>query len=93
MIPQEIKIKDPTNVKDGADYFITRHGGWYRPKAQGYTDDIAKAGIFPGIEARQHLGAEGVRVVPLELMRAEIGKEIQDLLARVGYLSEIITRS
>lgn len=71
-------------VKDDALYLITRHGGWFRPHAQGYTMDVADAGIFPGREARGYLDVEGLSLVPVEDMRHRLELEMRELQRKMN---------
>jgi hypothetical protein len=77
-------------VKDDVQYFIKRDGAWFRPEAHGYTGDIAEAGIFPGSDARGFLSAEGVVLVPIQVMKASIRKQVREHLAKATRLAEII---
>lgn len=79
-------------VRDDEDYFIRRHGGWFRPNAQGYTCDIAEAGLFPGVEARKYLDVDGLVVVPLASARDFIWRQSRDAVARAAKLSSLATR-
>lgn len=63
-------------VADGEEYLISRHGGWFRPNAQGYCTTVAEAGIYDTATARSYLCVEGLSVVPLSKMRAQIEAEI-----------------
>lgn len=84
------EIKKPERVKDGLHY-LRRHGGWFRPEAAGYTDDIAQAGVYTADVARNYMQAEGVTAVPVSSMRGAIWKEMQECLARAAKLSELAT--
>lgn len=77
-------------VKDDVLYFIKRDGAWFRPEAHGYTGDIAEAGIFPGSDARGYLSAEGVALVPVQTMKANIRKQVREHLAKATRLAEIM---
>lgn len=55
--------KEATFTPEPDSYFIWsfEHGAYWRPKAQGYTDDIQQAGIWPLGEAMRqtnHCGPE-----------------------------------
>lgn len=77
-------------VKDEVQYFIKRDGAWFRPEAHGYTADIAEAGIFSGSDARGYLSAEGVVLVPIQTMKANIRRQVREHLAKATRLTEII---
>ena len=75
-------------VKDGELYFIRRHGGYFRPGAHGYCQDVAGAGLFTAEKARAYLDVNGLSVVPLKAMRetligqaAELAKSMEALRA------------
>lgn len=61
-------------VKDEEKYLIMRHGGWFRPEAHGYTNDLSEAGVFMGHDARGYLQTEGVSLHSLREMRREVYK-------------------
>lgn len=83
------EIKKPEKVKDGDMYFVRRHGGWFRPGAHGYTNDIASAGEFTADQARGYMQAEGVTVVSIYGARKEIFKEMQETFARASKLASL----
>lgn len=73
-------------VVDGQRYFIRRHGGWFRPHANGYTMEIARAGTYTAREARHYLrSVEDIEIVPVAsahpLIRAQIAAKIAELAA------------
>lgn len=86
------QIKKASGVKDGREYFLRRHGGWFRPKAQGYTDDIALAGTFSAEDTRGYMNAEGVTAVHVQTMKGEIWKQVGDAIARAASLSTLHQR-
>lgn len=59
-------------VKDDEFYFICRHRGYFRPGAHGYTDRIARAGLFSAEKARSYLDVEGVSLIPLSSATDEL---------------------
>lgn len=63
-------------IKDGRSYLISRHGGWFRPGAQGYTRELAHAGIFTATEARDYIDIDGLSVMPLSAMAGALDAEI-----------------
>src|SRR6185312_6918413 len=58
-----------SKVVDGELYFISRHGGYFRPHAQGYTSILAHASLFTAPVARAYLDVEGLSVIPLSSVR------------------------
>ena len=77
-------------VKDGDLYLIRRGGYWFRPKAQGYTDDLADAGMFLGKDARGYLSAEGVSLTPLSSMKAILRQTVGEAEARTKRLADML---
>lgn len=52
---QELNSWIDVNLFDGGKFVgIMKHGLWYRPNAQGYTDDFMEAGRFTREEAKKH---------------------------------------
>lgn len=86
-----VEHKSPSRVKKG-EFFIRRHGGWFRPGAHGYTDDIAQAGTFSAEDARSYMQAEGVTAVPVKSMRGEIWRQVGEAIARAAHLSALHQR-
>jgi hypothetical protein len=86
------QIKRASGVKDGREYFLRRHGGWFRPAAHGYTDDISHAGLFSALDARGYMQAEGVTAVRADLMKLEILHEMDSAIARASNLSVMFQR-
>lgn len=70
-------------IKDGP-YLISRHGGWFRPDAQGYTNSLSEAGIFTADEARRYIDVDGLSVVPAGHVITGIDWEIADLEKRLA---------
>ncbi len=86
-----ITVKQPSKVKVGAWYFIRRNGGWYRPKAQGYTDDFAQAGMFSGEDARKYMtGVEGVTAHPIKPMLPLLNSVMRERIGQLAALATII---
>lgn len=81
-------ILKPSQLEPGM-HFLRRNGGWFRPKAQGYTDDIAQAGIFTTAEVMDYMKAEGVTAVPVASMKQDIWKQVRESLERAAKLSEL----
>lgn len=71
-------------VVDGEMYLISRHGGWFRPNAQGYCTAVAEAGIYDAATARSYLCVEGLSVVPLSKMRTQIEAEIAEMERKIA---------
>ncbi|MBR9970838.1 hypothetical protein [Magnetospirillum sulfuroxidans] len=71
-------------VVDGEMYLISRHGGWFRPNAQGYCTTFAEAGIYDAETARSYLCVEGLSVVPVSSARDEINDEIAALERKIA---------
>lgn len=78
-------------VKDGEPYLLRRHGAWFRPKAEGYTTEIAAAGIFDAA-ARSYLDAEGLSAVPLKAMAPAILAELLRSKERTVLLENLLSR-
>lgn len=58
-------------------HFIRRGGGWFRPKAQGYTLRIAEAGMFSGDEARAYKAdVSDISIHPLASVRTDLADAI-----------------
>lgn len=87
------QIKRISGVKEGREYFLRRHGGWFRPMAHGYTDDVAHAGTYTAEEARGYMSAEGVTAVWVRSMKPEIMKQLDDAIVRASKLSDMYQRS
>lgn len=73
-------------VKDGETYLIRRHGGWFRPNAQGYCTSFGEAGVFDAATARSYLEVEGLSVVPLSEVRDCIHSEMAQLDRQMAQL-------
>lgn len=71
-------------VKDDAVYLISRNGGWFRPHAQGYTGEVADAGLFLGSDARGYLGVEGVSLTPIEDVKKRMMAELDALNGKIA---------
>jgi len=76
-------------VNENGEYFIKREGAWFRPGAHGYTMELADAGVFAGKDASGYLTAEGVSLVPVEMMVSRGRKELRDLVGKAARLSGI----
>lgn len=59
---------------------------WFRPGAHGYTGDLADAGMFRGDDAKGYLSAEGVFLVPLKSMKADLSSALELAEARTKRL-------
>lgn len=81
-----LHVTDATQVDPSAPYLIWRHGAFFRPNARGYTTDFSAAGIYSGVEARRYLDVEGLTVVPVESMKADVEAEIASLDERASRL-------
>lgn len=77
-------------VQDGEQYFIKREGAWFRPGAHGYTMELSEAGLFAGKTAKHFLSAEGVSLVPVQLMMVRIRKQVGEHLGAAARLSEMM---
>ena len=63
-------------------HFIRRRGGWFRPKAQGYTTRIVEAGLFSGDEARAYQrDVEGISIYRMTAVRADLADAIVEARA------------
>ena len=71
-------------------YMIKRHGLYFRPGARGYTSDIAYAGTYDHNEAAAYLDVEGLSIIPVTTLVAEIRREIAGHEARAYALKEIL---
>lgn len=72
-------------------YLIQRRGVWYRPRAHGYTTDIAEAGRFTHAQAERHYAqAEGVVILPVTSQADKIADRRAALLDKVGRLEELL---
>lgn len=69
-------------------YFLRRNGGWFRPKAEGYTTDLAQAGLFTESQTRSYADCEGVEVIKAETIR----NDIEDAAAFMGGLGVLCPR-
>lgn len=88
--PQFITVKRATKVKDDALYFVMKGGGYYRPKAEGYANDFADAGVWLGKDAKKYLQAEGVTLHPVKPMRQVIDLEMRHHVRRAYILSHLL---
>lgn len=59
---------------------------FYRPQAQGYTNEIACAGTFVESFAKEHAKLEGVTIHPINACWEEINGELANHEARVSHL-------
>lgn len=71
-------------VDPKALYLIRRNGVLFRPNAQGYTQNLADAGVWHGNEARKYLDAEGVDLIPLTSVRDRIVFEMATTVSAAG---------
>lgn len=86
-----VTVKQPSKVKDSGWYFLRRKGGWYRAKAQGYTDDYAQAGMFSGEDARAHMkGCDGVTAHPIKPMLPLLNSVMRERIGHLAKLAAII---
>lgn len=69
-------------ITDGK-YFISRHGGWFRPGGHGYTRHLSEAGIFTAEEARSYIDVEDLHVVRANSIVTGLDWEIADLESRL----------
>lgn len=81
-------ITNPMKIRP-EHHFLMRDGGWFRPKAGGYTRDIGEAGIFTAAEVLDFLKAEGVKAVPVRTMKDDIWKQAQESLAKSAHLFDL----
>ncbi|KAA1057205.1 hypothetical protein [Azospirillum argentinense] len=79
-------------IKDGTTYLISRHGGWFRPGAQGYARHLSEAGLFSADEARGYIDVDGLSVIPAGAILTWIDWEIADLEKRLASAKELRTR-
>lgn len=73
-------------------YLIKRHGGWFRPNAQGYTRTLADAGLYSETRARSYLDVEGLTIHPASALVAKAREEIAQHEAAVAALRDFIDR-
>jgi len=61
-------------------YFLKRHGGFFKPGAHGYTDDIFQAGIFEHDKAMSYGDVESprVEVIPIHELRDDVVLALED---------------
>lgn len=79
-------------VLDDVEYFIKRNGGWFRHGAQGYTMELAEAGIFLGADARGYLDAEGVALVPIASMAPGLQASMADHVIKAATLAALLNK-
>jgi hypothetical protein len=77
-------------VVDGELYFLCRHGGYFRPKAQGYTDCMSFAAVYSAAVARDYLDVEGLSVIPLSSVRDELEERVRRLVDEVASINTLI---
>lgn len=70
-------------VVDGDLYLICKNGAFWRPKAAGYTDSIAQAGIYSARLARKYLSLDCISVMSLASAREMLVAEIDDIENRL----------
>lgn len=75
-------------IKDGL-YMIRRHGGWFRPQAQGYTRDLSDAGVFNAAECRRFIDVDGLSVVPIGTIADQVATEIADTERKLSDLRKL----
>ena len=80
-------------IDPNAMYLISRHGAWFRSRAQGYTHDLADAGAFTGAEARSYICVDGLSVVPLADVVEQAKAQIANLERQAAALSALISIS
>ena len=85
-----ITVKRPRLVKDGALYFVMKRGGYFRPKAEGYTDNIADAGTWLGSDARKYLSDEGVTLHPVKPLLPVLKMEMRNNARRALNLALLV---
>lgn len=78
-------------VVDGQLYLISRHGGWFRPEAHGYTNQIGHAGLFSAETARGYLDVEGLSVCMLSTAASAIDRDIAECETRIVALRNMKT--
>ena len=78
-------------IKDGT-YLVSRHGGWFRPEAKGYTRHLSEAGLFSAAQARSYIDVDGLSVVPAGAIITGIDWEIADLEKRLASAKELRAR-
>jgi hypothetical protein len=71
-------------------YLIRRHGGWFRPNAQGYCTDICDAGIYDRDDAIRYLDVEGLTIHPARTLLAEAEATMQRLFLQAVRLETVI---
>ncbi|MBP2232471.1 hypothetical protein J2847_005800 [Azospirillum agricola] len=94
--PGSLTLREATavarkRIKDGL-YLIKRHGGWFRPKAQGYTRDLAEAGIFNATTARGYIDVEGLSVWPVSAIAEQVATDIADTERKLVALRSLQAR-
>jgi hypothetical protein len=72
-------------------YVIRRHGGFFRPRAAGYTQDVADAGLFRKDEADRYADVEGLTIHPVSDFTEGINREINATEARLARLCRLRT--
>jgi hypothetical protein len=75
-----------SKVVDGELYLLSRHGGYFRPHARGYTGSMATAGLFSAAVARRYLDVEGLSVIPLSSVVDRMREELEKLEKEVAAL-------
>ena len=73
-------------------HLIRRHGGWFRPNAQGYTTSLADAGIYPGKTARRYLDVEGLTIHPVASVLAQMRQEAEGHEAAAAKIRDAMRR-
>jgi len=77
-------------IVDTHEFLLKRHGGWFRPGAHGYTDDLSQAGVFCGKDAKSYLTCEGVSLFPLMGMVPIITKASREHIQKAANLAKMI---
>lgn len=77
-------------VKNGEYYFILRYGSFFRPGAHRYCSNVAEAGVFTAEKARSCLDVEGISVVPVRSMRAELIAKINEATDALAVLRTML---
>jgi len=77
-------------IVDTHEFLLKRHGGWFRPGAHGYTDDLSQAGVFCGKDAKSYLTCEGVSLFPLMGMVPIIAKASREHIQKAANLAKMI---